>query len=198
MIIFALAVFLLIITPGPGVLSAAGVGASFGFRLGLYYLFGLFLGTNLVSILVVTGVSTIIMNIPFIRFILIILSSFYLLILAYLIAFSGGRIALIKNKFGTGIIGGLFLQLLNPKAYAVNTSLFTSFAFLPEDIIIEILLKFFIMNMIWLPIHILWLYFGIVISELNISNALNKKINLVMASSLVIVVFLSIISLYNV
>ena len=38
MLTFAAAVFLLIITPGPGVLSTAGVGAAFGWRKGLFYL----------------------------------------------------------------------------------------------------------------------------------------------------------------
>ncbi len=33
MLIFAAAVFFLIITPGPGVLSTAGVGSAFGARL---------------------------------------------------------------------------------------------------------------------------------------------------------------------
>ena len=35
MLTFAAAVFFLIVTPGPGVLSAAGVGAAYGFRSGL-------------------------------------------------------------------------------------------------------------------------------------------------------------------
>ena len=47
MIAFGLAVFLLIITPGPGVLSTAGVGAAFGWHQGLFYIAGLCLGTNL-------------------------------------------------------------------------------------------------------------------------------------------------------
>ena len=40
MIIFVSAVFLLILTPGPGVLSLAGVGAAFGWRQGIKYLIG--------------------------------------------------------------------------------------------------------------------------------------------------------------
>ena len=44
MLSFAAAVLFLIITPGPGVLSTAGVGSGFGFRAGLGYVGGLFLG----------------------------------------------------------------------------------------------------------------------------------------------------------
>jgi len=49
MLTFTLAVFLLIITPGPGVLSLGGVGAAYGWRQGFRYLFGLVLGTLLIG-----------------------------------------------------------------------------------------------------------------------------------------------------
>ena len=44
MIVFGMAVFLLLVTPGPGVLSLASVGAAFGARAGIGYLSGLFIG----------------------------------------------------------------------------------------------------------------------------------------------------------
>ena len=47
MIAFVLAIFLLILTPGPGVLSLAGVGAAFGWHQGIKYLIGLFFGYNI-------------------------------------------------------------------------------------------------------------------------------------------------------
>ncbi|MEM8839697.1 MAG: LysE family translocator, partial [Pseudomonadota bacterium] len=40
MLFFAAAVFGLIITPGPGVLSTAGVGSAYGFRPGARYIAG--------------------------------------------------------------------------------------------------------------------------------------------------------------
>ena len=54
-LVFTFAVFLLLVTPGPGVLSTAGVGSGFGSRAGLIYLIGLFLGTNLVALAGVGG-----------------------------------------------------------------------------------------------------------------------------------------------
>ena len=59
MLTFALAVFLLIATPGPGVLSTAGVGSAFGWRPGLSYVTGLWAGTNLVSLAIITGLAAI-------------------------------------------------------------------------------------------------------------------------------------------
>ena len=62
-IAFGMAVFLLLVTPGPGVLSLASVGAAFGFRVGVGYLSGLFIGNNLVCFAVITGLATVILKI---------------------------------------------------------------------------------------------------------------------------------------
>ena len=62
MLAFCIAIFLLLISPGPGVLSTAGVGAAFGFRAGLPYVVGLFPGTNLVAIAVVSGLATVVLT----------------------------------------------------------------------------------------------------------------------------------------
>ena len=79
MLQFALAVFFLIVTPGPGVLSTAGVGAAFGFRAGLAYVVGLFVGNNTVAMLVLTGIAAIAFTVPWLRGVLLITSVLYLL-----------------------------------------------------------------------------------------------------------------------
>ena len=71
MLVFAFAVFLLIITPGPGVMSTAGVGAAFGWRQGLFYVAGLCVGTNFVSLAVISGLAAVILADPFIRTLLL-------------------------------------------------------------------------------------------------------------------------------
>ena len=76
---FILAVFLLLITPGPGVISTAGVGSGFGRRAGLIYLSGLWLGTNLVMLLVVGGYAALILSMPYLRIVLVFGSFGYLL-----------------------------------------------------------------------------------------------------------------------
>ena len=57
-----------------------------------------------------------------------------------------------------GVKGALALQALNPKAYAVNTALFTGFPILPDQPFVESLIKFASMNVIWVPIHLTWLW----------------------------------------
>ena len=64
---FALSVFLLTITPGPAVLTLAGVGSAFGWRIGLLFLSGLFVGVHLVCFAVISGLAALIMGDPTVR-----------------------------------------------------------------------------------------------------------------------------------
>ena len=138
---YALAVFFLIVTPGPGVLSTAGVGSAFGARAGLRYVTGLFIGTNLVSFAVISGVAATLLAWPPLRVMLFLASTGYLLYLAFRIATAGSKIAIIPAIRQPGIRDGLALQAINPKAYAVNTALFSGFAFLPDSPLVEVTAK---------------------------------------------------------
>ncbi len=194
MLTFALAVFLLIITPGPGVLSLAGVGAAFGWCQGIQYLAGLFIGTNIVCLAVISGLAAIVLADPIVRTILLAVSAAYLAYLAFRIAFAGAKIAFISMST-PGLMAGLTLQFINPKAYAVNTTLFSGFAFYPESLFIETGLKLLIANVIWLLLHCLWLYAGVKINRLELAPRTQRAINFGMAACLLAVVILSVWSL---
>jgi threonine/homoserine/homoserine lactone efflux protein len=194
MVAFALAVFLLLVTPGPGVLSLAGVGAAFGWRQGISYLSGLFIGNNLVCITVISGLATVIAANPFIRMILLIISAAYLGYLAVRIAFSGAKIAFIQMR-KPGLVTGTTIQLINPKAYAVHITLFSGFAFYPNDFFIETAIKLLIANVIWILIHFLWLYLGVKINQLELPEKTQRITNVFMAICLLAVVGLSVWSM---
>lgn len=191
MLTFAAAVFLLIITPGPGVLSTAGVGAAFGSWAGYRYLIGLFIGTNLVSVAVITGLAGIMLSTPWLRQVLLALSTAYLFYLAGKIALSGSKISFIEAQRAPGIINGIALQVINPKAYVVNTTLFSGFAFAHYGYVAEIGIKLLIMNIVWIPIHVLWLAAGVSLKRLALPERTQRVINIIMAASLVAVVLLA-------
>ncbi len=192
MLTFAAAVFFLIITPGPGVLSTAGVGSGFGFRAGLAYVLGLFIGTNLVALAVVSGLAAVVLADARIRTVLLFASTAYLFYLALRIALAGSKIGFIHRTAAPGVLGGILLQTVNPKAYAVNTTLFTGFSFLPQNFAAEVVLKFLIVNAIWIPIHILWLWAGVVLHRLDLAPAKQRAINIGMALSMLAVVGLAV------
>ncbi len=193
MLTFAISVFLLIITPGPGVLSTAGFGAAYGFKQSLRYVFGLFLGTNLVFLAVASGLIAVLLSVPSLRIFLLVLSTCYLFYLASKIALAGSNIAFIKAKAPPGITSGVLLQAINPKAYVVNTTFVSGFAFYQSSFAIELIIKFFIINAIWIPLHLLWLYAGTVLHDLNLSNRNQRIINLMLSFSMIAAVVISIL-----
>lgn len=195
MISFALAVVFLILTPGPGVLTTAGFGAAYGFRRSLAYVLGLFIGTNLVMLAVISGFAAVLLSLPWLRTVLVLASLAFLLYLAAKIAFAGAKIAFIAATAPPGIIGGVLLQIVNPKAYAVNTSLITGFNYAPDAVVFELVTKVLIASAIWIPIHLLWLWAGVRVHELNLSKSRQRLINIGMALALLTVVALSLISL---
>ncbi|MEH6525951.1 MAG: LysE family translocator [Sneathiella sp.] len=195
MLSFSIAVFLLIITPGPGVLSTAGVGAAFGKRAGFQYVAGLFVGNNLVALAVVSGLAAIIFSVPAVRNIMLVLSVIYLCYLAFRIASAGAKIAFIEAKSQPGFLSGLALQGINPKAYAVNTTFFTGFAFAGDALLEETIIKFIVLNVIWVPVHLLWLAAGIKVKEMELSPAIQFRVNMLMATAMLVVVGLAIYNL---
>ncbi len=192
MLEFAAAVFFLIITPGPGVLSAAGVGSAYGGRAGLAYVGGLFVGNNLVAGLVISGLAAAALAVPGLGEVLLWGSVCYLFYLAAKIALAGSRIAFIHLEKPPGFWNGLALQPINPKAYAVNTALFSGFAFMAGTPALEAAVKLLILNAIWVPIHLLWLWAGLTLRRLDLDPKVNRAINVAMAVSMLIVVGLAI------
>lgn len=194
MLTFAAAVFFLIITPGPGVLSAAGVGAAYGMRSGLRYVLGLFIGNNIVIFAVVSGLAALVLANPIVRTVLFVLSTAYLLYLASRIAFAGTQLAFSPARSDPGVVAGVLLQPINPKAYAVNTALFSGFALFPEALAAEVIWKVIVVNAIWIPIHVVWVWFGGRLKALELAPERQRFVNFAMAGSMLFVVVLAIVS----
>ncbi len=191
MLAFFTTVFFLLITPGPGVLSLAGVGAAFGSSSAQRYFIGLLIGTNLVALAVVAGITAFFAQYPLIRYTLLYCSLTYLLYLALRIAFAGTTLDFIKKAEAPGIVNGIALQLINPKAYVVNTALFAGFPLSHLSVPQQILWKFIAINAVWIPIHILWLILGVSIKKLQLSDIWQRRINVMMGASLLAVVLLT-------
>ena len=195
MIPFVSAVFFLIITPGPAVLALAGVGASFSFNQGIKFLLGVAIGHILVSLLVISGLITIVFSVPHMRTVFLFLSTIFLLYLAIKIFIQGSSISLPNYLAAPNTIEGIFLQLINPKAYAVHTIIFSGFSIFPENFIYETIWKFVVMNAIWFPIHFAWLAAGSNIKKIAIRPSTQKIINITMGNLLLLTVILSFVSL---
>jgi len=177
------------------VLSTAGVGASFGKGPAIRYVLGLFIGTNLVALAVVTGVAGLVLANPIVKPILLYASMAYLVYLALRVALAGTQIRFIERQSAPGVGNGIALQTINPKAYVVNTTLFTGFPFEFASQGMEIGLKFLVINMIWVPIHLLWMMIGITLKEMNLPDKVQRGISILMGLSLLAVVGLAFVRL---
>ena len=190
MLAFTVTVFLMIVTPGPGVLTTAGIGAGFGWQAGIRFLAGLFVGTNLAALIVVSGLFALIVAEPMIRTVLVWASIAYFCWLALKIALAGAKVGFMAARRAPRFIDGVLLQLINPKAYAVNTVLFGGYAFMDGGPA-EVAIKFLIINILWVPVHLGWLGAGVTLQRLELSPRVQRGVNFAMAGSLVIVVVLA-------
>jgi len=196
MIGFAVALLAILGSPGPGVLSLAGVGSAFGYRAAWAYGSGLFVGSNLVMLAAASGLAALLLARQDIRLIFMILSSGYLLYLASRVALAGSKIGFIEATHPPGFWGAIVLQVFNPKAYAVGTFAFSNFPFWPESLIVEITLKFIILNLIWIPIHMIWMWAGVTLGKLDLAPHVQRIINMIMAGALVAVVIVALFAAF--
>lgn len=93
-----------------------------------------------------------------------------------------------------GLKSGVLLQIINPKAYVVNSTMYSGFLLFENSYFLEVLIKVSIVNAIWLPVHVLWLYVGVLIKRLDLSTYTQRVINYFMAIAMVSVVALSVIA----
>ncbi len=191
MLTFTIAIFLMIITPGPGVLSLAATGSGFGWKAGILYLAGLFIGTNTVLVFVVTGFKGFLFEIPWIEPVFLIISLSYLTWIAWRIASAGNEIKFKKSKNEPTFFEAIFLQIINPKAYLVNGILFAGFPLKNFSLQQEILIKALIINLVWIPVHFFWLWLGIKLRQWGLNKGKQAIVNKVMAFCLLVVIGLA-------
>mgnify|MGYP001184680774 FL=1 len=191
MVSYIIISFLMMVTPGPGVLSLAGVGAGFGWRVGIMYLIGLFLGTNGVALLVVLGFKQFLFEIDGVELTFLVLSLSYLSFLSWRIATSDNKTGFKETSKAPKLYEGIFLQFVNPKAYVVQGHLFVVLSLGISSYNVEILTKFLIVNSIWIPIHIFWLWLGISLKKWSLASNKQVWVNRGMGLALFAVVILS-------
>ena len=191
MIAYIIISFLMMVTPGPGVLSLAGVGAGFGWKVGMMYLIGLFFGTNGVALLVVLGFKQFLFEIEGVELTFLFLSLSYLSYLSWRIAISENKTGFKQSFKAPKLYEGIFLQFVNPKAYVVQGHLFVVLSLGMASYDVEILTKFIIVNSIWIPIHLFWLWLGISLKRWSLASNKQLWVNRGMGLSLFAVVILS-------
>ena len=86
---------------------------------------------------------------------------------------------------------------MNPKAYVVQGHLFVVLSLSITSYNTEIITKFIIVNSIWVPIHLLWLWLGISLKKWSLASKNQSLFNRAMGLALFAVVILSAIMELN-
>ena len=124
--VLSFAVIALLGSPGPGPLALAGVGAAFGPRKGMPFLFGILVAIAAVMLLTAFGVFALLAASPRILLAVKILAISYIAYIAWRIA---SVTAYTEGPTGTApsFMDGFLLNLVNPKVYAAFAAIFATF-----------------------------------------------------------------------
>ena len=182
---FVMAAFALTGSPGPATLSLAATGAAFGARRGFAFLAGIVMGMVGVMAIIASGVMGVMLTIPGAMPVVTGAAGAYMAYLAYRIATAP---PLSENSDGhrqPSIAGGVFLALVNPKAYAAMAALFSGFVLVSDRLDLDVALKIAILVAIITPVNVAWLYVGAALTRLFREPAMNRAINVTFAVLLI-------------
>jgi len=182
---FLLAAFALAGSPGPNTLSLAATGAAFGVRGGLVYMVGLSLGVVLVMLLTASGVAGVLLALPGAAPVIGALAAVYFAWLAW-------RIATAPPIGSTGVkrrqptfYGGMFLSLVNPKAYAAMAALFSGFVLIAGHLVMDVGAKLAVLFGVLVVVNVSWLSGGAALTRAFRDPRLSRLINVSFAVLLV-------------
>jgi threonine/homoserine/homoserine lactone efflux protein len=166
-------------------LSLAATGAAFGARRGLGYLVGIVIGNIGVMGIVASGVTGVMLAAPGVAPIVTGLAGAYIVYLAWRIATAPPLAESTGAERQPSILGGVFLSLVNPKAYAVMAALFSSFVLVGGSPHLDAALKAAILVSIMAPLDVAWLLLGAALTRCFRAPGINRAINLIFAALLV-------------
>lgn len=197
---FLLAGLALTGSPGPANLSLAAMGAAFGARRSLAYQAGAVFGMLAIMLATASGVAALLLALPGVREVAIGLAAAYILWLAWKIGSAPPRTAgaAAPGAAATGgrppsFLGGLLLQLANPKAYAAMAALFSGFVLQEDDPLLDAALKVASLLAVIALVTTLWLHLGAALGRLAGRPRLQRAINLAFALSLVAATLLAVL-----
>jgi threonine/homoserine/homoserine lactone efflux protein len=128
--LFTLAALVLLGSPGPAIAALIAVGRKEGLAGGLRFYGGLQVGLALAAAASAAGLFSLLQSFPALTATMAIVSTLYLVYLAYKIAMSpvGNQPEGKANGFASTALSGFVLGVTNPKAYVAFVSLMASYS----------------------------------------------------------------------
>lgn len=190
---FVLAGLALAGSPGPATLSLAATGAAFGARRGLPYMSGIVAGMVVVMGVTASGVVAMLLALPGMAPAVTLLAAGYFAYLAFRIATAPPLSDAAAARHRPSFLAGLFLSLVNPKAYAAMAALFSGFVLVADRLVLDAAAKLAVLLAIVVAVNLCWLFAGAALTRQFRDPRANRAINLVFALLLVLSVGLALL-----
>ena len=192
---FALAALALTGSPGPATLGLAATGAAFGGARGLGFMAGICSGMVVVMAVTASGVTGAILAVPGAAPLFGLAGAAYIAYLAYRIATAPPLGVAAAARAAPSYLGGIFLALVNPKAYAAMAALFSGFVLIPERLLLDATVKLLGLLAMIVCVNLAWLFAGAALTRFLHEPRLSRAINIAFAVLLVVSVLLTVTSL---
>ena len=179
-------------SPGPSTISATAVGAAYGFRRSLRYVWGLILGAIAVLSVVAIGVVAILLSAPRAASALTIISAVYILYLACRIGTAPPVAGQSPDRPAPAFGGGFLLGVANPKAYLAMAAVFAGATLFPDHAR-DAVSKTAVLSIMSVVIHLFWLLAGAGLSQMLRDPVRSRIVNVALAMSLVVIAGLALL-----
>lgn len=183
---FLLAGLALTGSPGPATLSLAATGAAFGGRRGLGYMAGIVSGMVVVMTITATGMTGIVLALPGAVPVVATLAAAYFVYLAWRIATAPPLAEEAGARRQPSFAAGVFLALVNPKAYAAMAALFSGFVLVGTRVELDALAKIAVLLAVITLVNISWLFAGAALTRFFRAPRTNRIINVSFAVLLIV------------
>ena len=190
---FVAAGFALAGSPGPNTLSLAAAGAAFGAARSLKYMIGLNAGMVLVMGVTASGVTGLLLAVPGAAPVLASLAAAYMVYLAYRIATAPPLAEDAGDARQPSLAAGVFLSLVNPKAYAAMAALFSGFVLIGGRPEVDAAFKIAVLLAIIVVVNVTWLFVGSALTRAFRQPRVNRAINVAFAVLLLVSVALALL-----
>jgi threonine/homoserine/homoserine lactone efflux protein len=173
-------------SPGPATVGVTAVGAAFGVRRSLPYLYGVVAGTVAVLLAVAAGLGSVLAARPGLTRVLLVLAVAYLLYLAYRIATAPPMTAVAGRSTAPGWPTGLALAVSNPKAYAAIAAVLAGSDLRLSSAAVETLVEVAVLAALIVLIHVGWLVAGVFLTSALRRPRVSRAVNLALAVALLV------------
>jgi threonine/homoserine/homoserine lactone efflux protein len=181
---FVIAGFALTGSPGPATLSLAAAGAAFGLRRSLGLAAGIIAGVLAVMMVTATGLTGLVLAQPVFGPVVKSLAVAYMVYLAWCIATAPPMGDAAQDGHAPTFLGGIFLGVGNPKAYAAMAALFSGFVLSADGVVADAGFKVLILLAIMVIVDVAWLLVGSALARVMRHPALSRTINIAFAVAL--------------